>query len=209
MNKKYKLTNEILKWRGRTLHRIRALRDFGNVRAGDLGGWVESEDNLSHRGDCWLYGEAKAYDAAFLFVNACAYDNARLSGNARASGNALLFNNSRLSGNASASGNARLYGSAYAFGNSLLFANACAPSGARLSDDMYATKKVIYIDGLGWPVTISDNHIRIGYEVHTIDEWAAFPYREIALMSPEILGFWERWKIVIMAAAFEHQREVK
>ena len=37
---KYELTNEIKKIYGRKFHRIKALQDFGFVKAGDLGGWV-------------------------------------------------------------------------------------------------------------------------------------------------------------------------
>lgn len=47
--KKYKLTDETKWLYGRTLHRIVALRDFGNVRKGDIGGWIEKEDNLSSK----------------------------------------------------------------------------------------------------------------------------------------------------------------
>jgi len=42
-NKKYELTDETKELQGKTLHRIKALKDFGNVRAGDLGGWIERE----------------------------------------------------------------------------------------------------------------------------------------------------------------------
>jgi len=56
-NLKYEMTSDdTISHRGRTLHRIRALRDFGDVTAGDLGGYVESESNLSHDGDAWIYG---------------------------------------------------------------------------------------------------------------------------------------------------------
>ena len=41
-----------------TLHRIKALRNFGDVKAGDIGGWIESEKNLSHDGLCWVYDKA-------------------------------------------------------------------------------------------------------------------------------------------------------
>lgn len=58
MEKKYELTDEILEVGGHVLHRIKALRDFGNVRKGDIGGWIECEDNLSHGGDCWVNGNA-------------------------------------------------------------------------------------------------------------------------------------------------------
>ena len=56
--KKYEFTGETKTVFGRTLHRIRAILDFGDVKAGDIGGWVEKESNLSHEGDAWVYGNA-------------------------------------------------------------------------------------------------------------------------------------------------------
>lgn len=52
MIKKYELTNETITLKnGVVLHRIRALKSFGVVvTKGDLGGWIEKEDNLSHNG---------------------------------------------------------------------------------------------------------------------------------------------------------------
>lgn len=46
---------------GLTLYRIRALKSFGKVRAGDIGGFVQSEANLSHEGDCWIHGDSRVY----------------------------------------------------------------------------------------------------------------------------------------------------
>lgn len=46
MEKKYELTDEILEVGGHVLHRIKALRDFGNVKKGDIGGWIECEDKM-------------------------------------------------------------------------------------------------------------------------------------------------------------------
>lgn len=60
-DKKYELTDEKIKWEGRTLYRIRALKDFGYIKAGDLGGWVESEYNLSQEDNCWVCDDAKVY----------------------------------------------------------------------------------------------------------------------------------------------------
>ena len=64
--KKYEFTGETLDWYNRILHRIRALKDFGNVKAGDIGGWIEKEENLAHEGDCWVYGSAKVYGSAII-----------------------------------------------------------------------------------------------------------------------------------------------
>lgn len=66
MEKKYELTDEILEVGGHVLHRIKALRDFGNVRKGDIGGWIENEDNLSHDDDCWVYGKAEVCGEAVI-----------------------------------------------------------------------------------------------------------------------------------------------
>ena len=52
--KKYEITN-IAHPRYPWLHRIRALRDVReDVHAGDLGGFVQSEENLSQEGQCWI-----------------------------------------------------------------------------------------------------------------------------------------------------------
>ncbi|HEY5086833.1 MAG TPA: hypothetical protein VII66_05660 [Gemmatimonadaceae bacterium] len=51
---------------GTTLYRIRALKDFGNVKAGNLGGFVRSERNLSQLGDCWVADDAQVYDDAVI-----------------------------------------------------------------------------------------------------------------------------------------------
>ena len=69
-DKKYELTDETIEHNGHTLHRIRALRNFGSVRSGELGGFVESEANLSHEGDCWVGGDAKVYECARVFGDA-------------------------------------------------------------------------------------------------------------------------------------------
>ena len=78
--KKYELTEETVTVYGKTLYRIRAVRDFGSVKTGEFGGYIEKEENLSHFGDAWVYGNAKVYG------------DARVSGNARVYGNAEVFN---------------------------------------------------------------------------------------------------------------------
>ena len=72
MSLKYELTDEV---NSAGLRRIRALRDIPawGVRAGDLGGLVASEHNLSHDGDAWVFGNARVFGNAQVYgVNACA-----------------------------------------------------------------------------------------------------------------------------------------
>ena len=56
---KYKLTAETKMWCGHELHRIEAAEDFGCVKAGELGGWIESEKNLSQDGNARVCGNAR------------------------------------------------------------------------------------------------------------------------------------------------------
>lgn len=58
MGKKFELTTDNKIHFGRKLFRIKALVSFGNVKAGDLGGYVESEKNLSQSGNAWVCGNA-------------------------------------------------------------------------------------------------------------------------------------------------------
>ena len=70
--KKYEFTGETkeirLLFRTATLHRIRATVAFGIVEVGDLGGWIEKEENLSHEGKAWVWGNAKVFSASHVLV---------------------------------------------------------------------------------------------------------------------------------------------
>ena len=92
MKKKYELTNETIKHLGVILHRIRALRDIPkyNIKAGDLGGYIETEDNLSQYGDAWIGNNAKIFEDARVYGNACVCGNADISGRFQISGNAYI-----------------------------------------------------------------------------------------------------------------------
>lgn len=85
--KKYELTEEIKTEFGITLHRIRALRSFGDVEEGELGGWIEKKKNLSQEYNSWVYDNAKVSGDAWVY------------GDARVSGNALVYGDADISSN--------------------------------------------------------------------------------------------------------------
>ena len=62
---------------------IRALMDFGDVKKGDIGGKIDSYDNLSQYGDCWIYDNAKVFDDAKVYDNAKVRANAKVYANAK------------------------------------------------------------------------------------------------------------------------------
>lgn len=99
-SKKYKLTNETIEFCGRKLHQIQALKDFSDVKVGDLGGWIEKENNLSQIGDAWVYENAKVYENALILHNAKVCGNAKIYGNARVGGYTNVYDNARVGGKA-------------------------------------------------------------------------------------------------------------
>ena len=104
------------------LKRIRALKDLkpkqmhGEVHKGDIGGWIESEDNLSHDGMCWVDDEAMVFEQAVVKDNAYICGNARIEeyavvcGNASADENAVVAGKSTLAGLAIVYDNAQIRG---------------------------------------------------------------------------------------------------
>lgn len=112
---KYELTSETKTLSGGiVLHRIKALKDFADVRKGDLGGWIESENNLSHEGNCWIYDEAMCYNKARVYDNGSLHNYAVASKYALVHDNAALYNcayieNAYLMDNAKAYGKTHIY----------------------------------------------------------------------------------------------------
>lgn len=138
MSKKYKLTDETINLNGATLYRIEALKDFGEIKKGDKGGFIESENNLAHEGDAWVSDNAHVYGDACVFDNAHVYNNAFVSGyaqvygNARVYGNAWLYDNTRVCGYAWVADNARVYGNANVCDDSSVFGSACVYDNAHV-----------------------------------------------------------------------------
>ena len=126
--KKFELTDEFITDASRhKLFRIKALASFGTVSVGDLGGFVEKEENLSNDGSAWVSGNAR------VFGNARVSDNAQVSGDAWVFGDTRVFSNASISGNATISGNARVYGKASISGNASVSGDACVYGKASIS----------------------------------------------------------------------------
>ena len=81
--KKYEFVEEDqINYCGRVLKRVRALIDISAfVKAGDLGGYIESEKNLSHDNEAWVSDEARVYGKARVYGEAWVYGEARVSEN--------------------------------------------------------------------------------------------------------------------------------
>ena len=80
---KHELTNKIKNIKSKTLYKIKALKNFADVKEGDLGEHVESEDNLSQDDNAKIYRNAFVYGHANISGNSYGtpyvYDKANIS----------------------------------------------------------------------------------------------------------------------------------
>ena len=123
MEKKYKLTDEYITIGDKKLYRIEALKDFADVKKGDEGGFVESEDNLSQDGNCWIYDDAKVYENAKICGNALVRRDAEIYGNAIIFSYASIEDNVKIYGNAKIFGHACIYDYAKIFDDVIVYGN--------------------------------------------------------------------------------------
>ena len=132
MGKKYSIVKkDKIEFNGHTLYRIKALRNIDELtKKGDLGGYIETEENLSQEDDCFVFGNAKVYGESRLTGHAMATDNAVvkniISDEAYFTGNSIVVGNGEfcLYGQVDFNGNAKVnfrIGSDYTFADGSSF----------------------------------------------------------------------------------------
>ena len=161
MKKKYELTqttkNFVHMAQEITLYQIRALKSFENIKKGELGGWVESEENLSQEGTSWVsengkifghaevYGRAKVFGDAIIsghakvYEDAMVYDNAHVHGYAKVYGNAAVVGGANVRGKTKVYGDAKICGSAMVCGDAKICGKAFIRDNAEISDSCTIT----------------------------------------------------------------------
>ena len=193
----------------KTLYRIEATKEitkFG-VKVGDLGGYIEKEENLS--GDAWVSCDAKVYG------NACVYGDALVSGDARVSCDAEVYGNAQVSGDAWVSGDARVCGNARVLGNAKVSEDAWVSGDAKV----YGNAKVsgnaeVYGDTIekendlinitsnagSYNITITPNHIKIACQYHSKTAWFKITENKIRKMDGQkAVDWWKTWKPILIS----------
>ena len=76
------------------LYRIRCCRSFKSgyetINEGDLGGYIQSEDNLSHYGNSWVFSEARVFGKAEVNGDSQIFSNTNIHGDAKVSKTIVL-----------------------------------------------------------------------------------------------------------------------
>jgi hypothetical protein len=193
--KKYELTEETILVNGRTLYRIRRLCD------GLLGGYIESESNLSQEGSCFVYDQAKVSGSALVSGEARLSDSAEVCGEAWVSGSARVYDSAWVSGSARVYdsawvfGEALVYGEAWVSGSALVYGSARVSGEARVFDSarVYGSARVsgsAQVSGeaqvygaarfntaayahFKYPILVGTEWICIGCESHSLEHWRA------------------------------------
>lgn len=94
MDRKYHLDpNDTIKVGNKVLYRIIADKSFNDVIKGEKGGYIESENNLSQFGNCWVY-DGNAYQKHY---NTLVYDMAIVYGDAQVRGCSTIYDSAEIS----------------------------------------------------------------------------------------------------------------
>jgi hypothetical protein len=210
---KYELTDETVTMpSGATLRRIRALKYIPTwkVKKGDLGGFIESEKNLSHDGEAWVGEDARVYENGLITEDAYVCGNAEVYGNSMVTHNAIIDGHARIYGHAEVFGQAQVFGRAEVRGDAQVGGKCSVYGHAKIGGcavivdpmcfggDEVADKNPVKLVGLPYHVTITDKHITIGSLTHPIEVWEKLGDEEIARMNPKFGQFIGKCKNVAL-----------
>lgn len=200
-----------------------------NVKKGDIGGYIEKYENLSDNawvfGDAKVLGKAEVNERARVCGNAIVsgdalvYGNAQVSkgaqiaGKARVCGEAQIFGYAQVFGNAQVlsnawvfddakvHGNAIVSGDAIVSGNATAHGNAYVSGSARVCGGVIKSKKdCVNIISEKYNITIMPEHLQIGCQCHSKEDWWGFSDRKILAMDGRSgLRWWKKWKPILMA----------
>lgn len=208
--RKYELTDGTRRQYGRTLHRIRALRGIPRhgVKVGELGGWVESESNLSQNDDAWISENANVMGSAHVSENALVRESARVYGESLVDGNALVSGNARVGVNAHVGENAHIgeyalvCGTGVVRGDSLVDGDADVDRDALIDSNACLLTATIYTSQRLYATAFRQRdgswRVRVGCWSGSIpelralaesDEWVETPPEDIEEARPELLAF--------------------
>lgn len=144
------------------LYRVKALKDFNDVKKGDIGGYVESEYNLSHDGNCWIYdyaivrGKAQVYHNAVVrryarvWGEAQIYDNAIIDDNAQVYGNTIIYDKVQVGGFAQVCGHAQVRDKTRVYCIAVIQDDAVVMGNAEVCGDAIITSDKDYIVFKNW-----------------------------------------------------------
>lgn len=139
-DKKYELVPETIhEFYCKPMYRIRALKDFSDVKKGQYGGYVESEENLSQTGNCWIYDNSIVCKGSRVIDNAVVKDASKVICDSEVSGDAIIEKGSLIDESSVVSDQARVIDSlvtnaSYVIYKSVVNENSVVRQGSTICD---------------------------------------------------------------------------
>lgn len=149
--------------------------DFEDVKAGDLGGYVESDKNLVKDlkvSSAWIYDDAKVYGSAKVEEDARVSGKAQVFGKAKLNGKARIYGNAQIYGHAVISDDAQVYGDARVYDDAQIFNHARVSCYAEVCENAQVCEGA-YVYG---NARISNNSL-----IKDRDDWQCFKGARSAL----------------------------
>lgn len=162
---------------GVELRKIVALKDFGDVKKGEVGGWLELEDNLSFDGDAWVHDEAKVWGNAKVFEDAQVRRNTQVYGNAKVYGNAQVWSNAKVYENAVVCGDTRVFGNVEVFGNARVSGHAHVSGCAKIYGNAVvsgSTQASQHVEVFGNAQVFGKTHLYGKAKVASVEDYIVF-----------------------------------
>jgi acetyltransferase-like isoleucine patch superfamily enzyme len=103
--------------------RPKALKDFSDIKKGDVGGYVQHYYNLSQKGNCWVY------ESAVVSRNGLITDNAKISDLVHITDNAKVTENAEVSGGTEICDDVIVTKNAFISNNTMLTGNKIITNG--------------------------------------------------------------------------------
>jgi|GEM_PF-384144 hypothetical protein len=162
------------------LHRIRAIVDFGNVKAGDVGGWIEKETNLSCEGNAWVSENAIVHDEAVVDGNAVVRGKAIVGNKAKVGGEAEVEGHAWVGGHAVVRGHAEVGGEAVIGGEAVVEEKAEVGGEAEVGGHAWVGGEAV-VGGTaivrGYAEVLSTSHVLVVGPISSRDDFITF-YRD-------------------------------
>lgn len=186
--RKYDFTGKTLIHHETKYRQIISLKSFENVSVGDVGGWIETEKNLSHFGNCWVKDNSKIGEDALV------YGNAIVEGNSIVLGNSHIFGSARISENVIVYGRSKLFGRCEVSGNAHIYQSACVSFNAKISGkskirgntlikneissgEIYSYDIEKYNINYSGKDSGGNDFVRVGCQIHSITNWKDDTFR--------------------------------
>ena len=187
---KYKLTSNSKVIDDNTLYRIQCETAFDDVNVGDLGGWIQSESNLSQDGNCWVYDDAYISDNGNVSGDAVLKNMASVCMNADVSGTTTLLRHTCITDNAIIGGDSTIV-------NLKIDGDAIATNGIhRLANSFWEYNDTS--EAFTWLIFTTDTELFIGCIRKSFEFWDNATDEQISEMHPSAVAWWTTAKADVM-----------